>query len=70
MCACRWLVIALVLDRLGTPGVEIGRETPILSAAVAQSRPLVVRVMVVAGQLMFCFVPWRMSYGLALIHIV
>ena len=57
MCACRWLIITLVLDRLGTPGVEIGRETPILSAAVAQSRPLVIQVMVVAGQLRISFVP-------------
>ena len=30
--------------------VEIGRETPILSAALAHFRPLVARVLVMAGQ--------------------
>ena len=49
--------LALVSDRPGTLGVEIGRETPILSAALAHSRPLVIRVLVVAGQPMAGFVP-------------
>ena len=46
-----WWVYALVLDRPGTLGVEIGRETPISSAALAHSRPLVARVLVMAGQM-------------------
>ena len=36
LCASCWWVIALVLDRPGTLGVETGRETPIF---IGRSRP-------------------------------
>ena len=48
---------AMVMDRPGALAVEIGRETPILSAALAHSRPLVIRVLVMAGQPMVYSVP-------------
>ena len=42
---------ALVLGRPGALAVEIGRETPISSAALAHSRPLGARVLVMAGHM-------------------